>query len=60
MKAREDFCVDDYIFRYGKVSQKQREQMVQLIIDLNAEKGYNQETLHLAVSIADRYLNALC
>lgn len=33
--------------------------LVKLITDLHKEKKYKDETLHLAVSIADRYL-ALC
>lgn len=37
----------------------QREKMVALIQDLHRQKEYKVETLHLAVSIADRYLSLL-
>ena len=38
---------------------KARETMVQLMEELHQAKGYNEHTLHIAVSIADRYLDYL-
>ena len=35
---------------------KARETMVQLMEELHQARGYNEHTLHIAVSIADRYL----
>ena len=49
-----DYCADPNCF--PKVTSYVREQMVLLIEQLHAVKDYKIETLHLAVSIADRYL----
>jgi len=35
---------------------KARETMVQLMEELHQARGYNEHTLHIAISLADRYL----
>ena len=49
-----NYCADPKCF--PKVTGYVREQMVLLIEQLHVVKDYKIETLHLAVSIADRYL----
>jgi hypothetical protein len=59
MKRTQDCHVDNYITRYGIITDAQREKMVSLILDLHRQKQYRTETAHLAVSVADRYLSAI-
>jgi hypothetical protein len=59
MKGTQDCHVDNYVTRYGIITDGIREKMVNLILDLHKQKKYITETAHLAVSVADRYLGAL-
>ena len=54
----QDYAIGDYISRLpqGTFTYSQRERLMSIIQDLNKKKDYKQETLHLAGSIADRYL----
>ena len=56
-----DEAIGDYVrsnktvqFSYGD-----RERLISIIQDLHKKKEYKQETLHLAGSIADRYLKII-
>ena len=56
-----DEAIGDYI-RSNKTVQfsySDRERLISIIQDLHKKKEYKQETLHLAGSIADRYLKIL-
>ena len=59
MCASQDSPIGDYVTQFGIISATQRERMVCLIHELHRQKEYKVETLHLAVSIADRYLAAI-
>jgi len=54
----EDEAIGDYIKtnKGTAFSYTDRERLVSIIQDLHKKKEYKQETLHLASSIADRYL----
>ena len=43
-----------------KLKENTRRHMITLIESLIAEKNYKEDTLYLAVSLADRYLVNLC
>ena len=58
---RLDYAIGNYV---QKIDQEQftsenREFLMNIIQDLNRKKEYKQETLHLAGSIADRYLRII-
>ena len=38
------------------ISPQQRRKLISIIEDLHRRKGYKEETLFIAVSVADRYL----
>lgn len=46
-------------YGHEKFSYSQRERLMSIIQDLHKKKDYKPETLHLAGSIADRYLEKL-
>lgn len=60
--ARQEFAIGDYIdFKQGamQVSEQSRRHMITLIEDIHSAKGYKEETLYLAMSLADRFLVSL-
>ena len=59
---QKDYAIGDYIQEIGesqRFSYSDRERLISIVQDLNKKKDYKQETLHLAGSIADRYLSII-
>ena len=56
-----DFAIGDYIkeIESQRFTYSDRERLISIVQDLNKKKEYKQETLHLAGSIADRYLSII-
>ena len=57
-----DFAIGDYLSNVDSnqsFNYSERERLISIIQDLNKKKEYKQETLHLAGSIADRYLSII-
>jgi len=59
LRDSQDTPIANYIVESKPIFENEREAMVTLILELSKIKGYKPETAHLAISIADRYLNAL-
>ena len=59
---KKEYAIGNYINLETpiKITQNQRRTLIALIEDLHLRKGYKEETLFIAVSIADRYLVNLC
>lgn len=55
---RKEFAIGNYISNDSRtiIRQEQRKTLIALIEDLHRSKSYKDETLFLAVSVADRYL----
>ena len=55
---KQEITLGDYTSKshFAKVTSLRRRQMVTLIEDLHYKKGYSEETLFIAVGLADRYL----
>ena len=53
-----DYAIGNYVRRLGheRFTNEDRERLINIIQELNRKKEYKVETLHLAGSIADRYL----
>ena len=58
---KKDIVIGNYTSKKGQfeINASQREQMIILIQNLHKAKEYKEETLHLATSVADRYLASL-
>jgi len=57
-----DYAIGDYLRNldsHQRFNYSERERLISIIQDLNKKKEYKQETLHLAGSIADRYLSII-
>ena len=54
----QDYAIGNYVQKFGKdrFTSEDRELLMSILQDLNKKKEYKQETLHMAGSIADRYL----
>ena len=54
----QDYAIGNYVEKFGKdrFTSEDRELLMNILQDLNKKKEYKQETLHMAGSIADRYL----
>lgn len=60
----QDYAIGDYLRNLGQNEDNQftyskRERLISIIQDLNKKKDYKAETMHLAGSIADRYLKKI-
>ena len=56
---KKEFAIGNYTVEFGtpmKITAQQRRYMIAIIEELHRAKGYKDETLLLAVSVADRYL----
>ena len=56
---KKEFAIGNYTVECGtpmKITAQQRRYMIAIIEELHRAKGYKDETLLLAVSVADRYL----
>ena len=58
---KQDYAIGNYVQELGKdrFTSEDRERLMCIIQDLNKKKEYKQETLHMAGSIADRYLKII-
>lgn len=58
---RLDYAIGNYVQKLDqeRFTSENRESLMNIIQDLNRKKEYKQETLHLAGSIADRYLRII-
>ena len=58
---KQDYAIGNYVHELGKerFTSEDRERLMCIIQDLNKKKEYKQETLHMAGSIADRYLKII-
>ena len=57
----QDYAIGNYVQKFGKdrFTSEDRELLMSILQDLNKKKEYKQETLHMAGSIADRYLKII-
>ena len=57
----QDYAIGNYVQKLGKdrFTSEDRELLMSILQDLNKKKEYKQETLHMAGSIADRYLKII-
>ena len=57
----QDYAIGNYVQKFGKdrFTNEDRELLMNILQDLNKKKEYKQETLHMAGSIADRYLKII-
>ena len=58
---RKDYAMGNYLQKLGQArfTSEDRERLINILQDLNRKKEYKQETLHMAGSIADRYLRII-
>ena len=57
----QDYAIGNYVQKFGKdrFTSEDRELLMSILQDLNKKKEYKLETLHMAGSIADRYLKII-
>ena len=52
---KNEFPIGNYTGQYS-ISPTQRRKLIEIVETLHGRKGYKEETLYIAVSVADRYL----